>query len=183
MKSIAHDPVKLTLACAFLVLPAASLVRPPYPEYLWLQHVPTALASVAITLWDRRWPLGRGALACTLGMLALHVVGARYIYSLVPYDEWARTVIGIRPSEVLGLDRNHYDHVVHLAFGLLLVRPIREFLETYRGYGRRGAVVAWGVLAQRISMLCSDRARPNCVFPDRFGSRGDTTRKMLALSP
>ena len=57
MKSIAHDPVKLTLACAFLVLLAASLVRPPYPEYLWLQHVPTALASVAITLWDRRWPL------------------------------------------------------------------------------------------------------------------------------
>lgn len=153
MRPIANDSVKLTLAIVFGVVLAASLFKPPYPEFLWLQHIPTAIAVMAIPMWDRRCPLGRGTFACVLGMLVLHVIGARYIYSLVPYDTWTEVSVGMRLSDVFDLERNHYDRLVHLCFGLLLIWPIREFLETYKNYSRRGAIVIAVMATMTTSLL------------------------------
>jgi putative membrane protein len=50
--------------------------------------------------------------------MALHAVGAHYTYSLTPLGFWLQ--------DALGLERNHYDRLVHFAFGLLLVYPARE---------------------------------------------------------
>ena len=56
---------------------------------------------------------------------SLHLVGAHYTYSEVPYDEWIR---GHRPDPLLGLgwQRNHYDRLVHFLYGLLFAYPTRE---------------------------------------------------------
>lgn len=50
--------------------------------------------------------------------LVLHAVGAHYTYSLVP--------VGFTVQELLDLDRNHYDRLVHFGFGLLMSYPLRE---------------------------------------------------------
>lgn len=50
--------------------------------------------------------------------LVLHLVGAHYTYSEVPLFD--------RVKEWAGWERNHYDRVVHLGFGLLLAYPMRE---------------------------------------------------------
>jgi putative membrane protein len=60
------------------------------------------------------------------GFLCLHSVGAHYTYSEVPYDAWARALTGTGVNELTGWQRNHYDRLVHLAFGLLLGYPARE---------------------------------------------------------
>ena len=52
--------------------------------------------------------------------LVLHAVGSHYTYSLVP--------IGFTVQELFELDRNHYDRLVHLAFGLLFAYPLRELM-------------------------------------------------------
>ena len=52
--------------------------------------------------------------------LSLHLVGAHYTYSEVPLGFWVQ--------DALGLSRNHYDRLVHFAFGLLLAWPLRELL-------------------------------------------------------
>ncbi len=44
------------------------------------------------------------------------------------------------------------------------------------------AALAWGVLAQRMSMLSSESARPNCVIPAPWAASGAATRKMPAWS-
>ena len=49
----------------------------------------------------------------------LHVIGARYIYSYVPYKEFAVSV-GIVDSGFFQDPRNHYDRLVHFSFGILL---------------------------------------------------------------
>ena len=49
----------------------------------------------------------------------LHIIGARYIYSNVPYREWL-AAIGWGSSDVFQHSRNHYDRFVHFAFGVLL---------------------------------------------------------------
>jgi putative membrane protein len=52
--------------------------------------------------------------------LTLHTIGAHYTYSEVPLGFWLK--------EWLGLSRNHYDRIVHFAFGLLMAYPFREVL-------------------------------------------------------
>ncbi len=56
-----------------------------------------------------------GIVAFTL----LHVIGARYIYSYVPYKEWAVS-LGLVEKGFFHDPRNHYDRLVHFSFGALL---------------------------------------------------------------
>lgn len=82
--------------------------------------VPALLASL-------RWfPLSRLSWTLILLFLALHSVGAHYTYSEVPYDAWTQALFGFRLDEALGFERNHFDRLVHLSYGLLLAYPMRE---------------------------------------------------------
>lgn len=58
--------------------------------------------------------------------LALHSVGAHYTYSEVPYDAWFEALTGQKLNGLLGLERNHFDRLVHFSYGLLLAYPMRE---------------------------------------------------------
>jgi len=57
--------------------------------------------------------------------MSLHLVGAHYTYSEVPLGFWLQ--------EWLDLSRNHYDRIVHFAFGLLMAIPFRELLTRAAG--------------------------------------------------
>jgi putative membrane protein len=65
--------------------------------------------------------------------LSLHAVGAHYTYSLAPPGEWLR--------DWFSLDRNHYDRLVHFAFGLLLALPAWEMLRGVTGLRPSPAVL------------------------------------------
>jgi putative membrane protein len=65
--------------------------------------------------------------------MTLHVIGARWIYSYVPYDDWFRALTGITISEIIHSGRNHYDRFVHLMFGLLMFWPVKEAFEKWFG--------------------------------------------------
>jgi len=47
----------------------------------------------------------------------------------VPYDSWVRALSGHTLSEVLGLERNHYDRLVHFLYGLLITPAAIELLD------------------------------------------------------
>ena len=53
-------------------------------------------------------------------LLCLHECGAHYQYSDAVPGEWLK--------RLFHTERNHYDRVVHFAFGLLLSYPQREIL-------------------------------------------------------
>lgn len=94
-------------------------IQQPYPEIAPLQHIPTLLLLIASPWLLRRWPLSNGALASLVAFFLLHTLGGRYTYSNVPYDLWSEAVFGQSFSAQFGWTRNHYDRLVHLAFGLL----------------------------------------------------------------
>jgi putative membrane protein len=135
-----------------LALLLIAQVDQPYPAIEPLQHIPTALLLVAAPWLLRRWPLSTPALACIILFLALHTLGGRYIYSNVPYDEWARALTGRGLSEAFGWTRNHYDRLVHFAFGLLSTVPVAEVARRYGGLSRRGAMLA--VAGWVLSLSC-----------------------------
>ena len=105
-----------------------SCVHPPFPRQMLLQHFPTIIILITLPLLVRRHPVSDGTFACVVGFMLLHALGARYIYSYVPYDDWSKRLLGVSLSQLFDLRRNHYDRLVHLAFGLLAPRPVRELL-------------------------------------------------------
>jgi putative membrane protein len=129
------------MIAALVVAVALANVAQPYPDLAPLQHGPTVLLLIAAPWLLRRWPLSDRAVAGIALFLALHTLGARYIYSYVPYDDWARAVTGHDLSSALGWSRNGYDRLVHLGFGVLLTLPLAEGLWRHGGMGARTALL------------------------------------------
>ena len=89
----------------------------------------------------RKLTLSRVSYFLIFLFLSLHLVGAHYTYSEVPYDAWFASLTGRSFNELVGWERNNFDRVVHFCYGLLLAYPIREvFLRVIRLRG------FWGYL-------------------------------------
>ena len=134
------NSVKWTLLALLAAAVVLACLRPPYPEEMYLQHSPTIALLIALPLLSRRFPLSNAAFGCLVAFMLLHTLGGRYNYSNVPYDRWATAWLGHDLSSALGWSRNHYDRLVHFAFGLLWARPVCEVSERHFGIPRH---VAW----------------------------------------
>lgn len=94
---------------------AAWAVAPP-DRLTWLAENALFFAAVPVLVWTwYRFRLSNVSYTLVFLYLSLHLVGAHYGYSNVPFD-WVR----------LGTERNHYDRIVHFSFGLLMAYPVRE---------------------------------------------------------
>ena len=118
---------RIAWVVASFVLLGLSLIDPPFPREQLLQNGPTVVALLLLSVSAWRGRLSTPSLVCLLIFVWLHILGARYIYTFVPYDDWSRSACGTSVSELLGWERNHYDRLVHLCFGLLFVTPICEW--------------------------------------------------------
>ena len=119
---------------------AAAQIDQPFPELAPLQHGPTLILALAAPWALRRWPLTNGAVTCIFAFLLLHTLGGRYIYSYVPYDDWARAISGHDLSSRFGWHRNGYDRFVHFAFGALLIGPLAQTIHRYGSMSWRWSV-------------------------------------------
>jgi putative membrane protein len=87
----------------------------------WLLENLLALAAVAALLVTyRRFQFSTLSYLLITVFLSLHAVGAHYTYAEVPFGFWLQ--------EQVGLARNPFDRLVHFAYGLLLVYPLRQLL-------------------------------------------------------
>lgn len=135
------------LLVATLVATAASFWEAPYPSELRLQHVPTVIGLVALGVVAERGALSTSSIVCLLAFIWLHLIGARWIYSFVPYDQWCEKLCGMSLSEVFGWKRNHYDRLVHLASGILFVPPAWELIQ------QQGLTSRWWTAGLSISIV------------------------------
>ena len=70
----------------------------------------------------------------------LHVIGSHYTYAEVPW--------GVTLGECLGTDRNMYDRLVHMLFGVLLVYPVYEiYVRTVRSSAFWSYVVPFMIIS------------------------------------
>jgi integral membrane protein len=113
------DKTKLALALFVAFATIITCVNPIYPHEQLLQHIGTALLFIPLItdVFKKTMPMSAFAgLAC---FTILHVIGARYIYSYVPYKELAVS-LGLVDTGFFQDPRNHYDRLVHFSFGVLL---------------------------------------------------------------
>jgi putative membrane protein len=59
----------------------------------------------------------------------------------VPYDDWTRALFGADLSGALGWRRNHFDRLVHFAYGLCLAPVVLRYLHEVRGWRLRWAAL------------------------------------------
>jgi putative membrane protein len=126
-KVLPQDRYEQALFLFFVLFTIGSCIAPPYPEYLLLQHVPTFLGIIVLSYVSNRLAISRLSFTSIIVFLCLHTLGARYLYSYVPYDEWCEKWLGFNISQTFGFGRNHYDRLVHFSYGLLVAVPIQEF--------------------------------------------------------
>jgi putative membrane protein len=118
---------RLLFAAALLAI-AVSGIAPLQREDWLLENGLVALCLPLVAVDARRHRLSGLAYGLLLAMLLLHEVGAHYTYSLVPYDAWLRALGLPDTAGLFGGQRNHYDRLVHAAFGVLLPLPLVERL-------------------------------------------------------
>jgi putative membrane protein len=74
---------------------------------------------VPVLIWTyRRFQFSNLSYLLIALFLSLHAYGAHSTYAETPLGDWAR--------DHFGHSRNHYDRIVHFAFGLLMTYPLRE---------------------------------------------------------
>lgn len=103
-----------------------------YPTNTWLQVGPVAAGLPFAWRALSRAPISNASAACIAAFVLLHLLAARWSYSFVPYDAWL---------PVLATERNHFDRLVHFAFGMLAMAPMVEAGVRYWGLSPRMALV------------------------------------------
>jgi putative membrane protein len=99
----------------------------PYDRKDWaLENFLLVAFAIVLGCTYRAFPLSRVSYTLIFLFLCLHALGAHYTYAKVPYDAWTKQLFGESLNAVVGWQRNNFDRIVHLAYGLLLAYPIRE---------------------------------------------------------
>ena len=104
-------------------------IAPLYREDWFLENVLVLVAIPVLVRGHRTLPLSRRAYTGLFVFLMLHEVGAHYTYSLVPYDAAAHALAGTSVSGLLGFERNHFDRLMHLLYGILLTPAALDLVD------------------------------------------------------
>ncbi|MGW8128284.1 MAG: DUF2238 domain-containing protein [Stenotrophomonas sp.] len=111
------SPAKKAAFAGVLAVFLLTWIKPMWPLEQALHSSLTVVGLAALWWVDRRWPLDVGAFAAICGFVALHCIGARWLYSNVPYEAWLQALTGWSPGAAFGWQRNHFDRLIHLLYG------------------------------------------------------------------
>jgi putative membrane protein len=123
-----HGPV-LAMAAWLVLLWLITAIEPFDRRDWFLENLLVFFYGGLLLLTYRRFRFSVLSYLLFTVFISLHLVGAHYTYSEVPFGFWLQ--------DALGLVRNHYDRIVHFSFGLLIAYPLREWLLRVTGV-RRG---------------------------------------------
>ena len=91
-----------------------------------VENVIMFLGAIYLIASYKKEPFSNNAYFLIFIFCLLQTVGAHYTYALVPAGDWV--------SDMLGIERNHYDRLVHFSFGFLLALPLIEILKSQVNY-------------------------------------------------
>jgi putative membrane protein len=104
----------------YILFWAAMGLMPTNPSAWLLLNLLPVLFVAGLAFSHHRFPLSDMSYVCIAVFLTLHAVGSHYTYARVPAGFWLQ--------QLLDVQRNHFDRLVHFGFGFLMVYPLREVL-------------------------------------------------------
>lgn len=129
-----------------------TFINPIYPHDQMLQHAGTLLLMIPIVYDVLKDRMPYTAFLGLALFTILHIIGARYIYSNVPYKEWFMST-GIVGANFFTDSRNYYDRFVHFMFGFLLFPYLVFLCRKWLKFGDILAIVFSWFFIQTGSMI------------------------------
>jgi len=126
LRRIPHPRLLALLGSLFAVVVIVSGIGAHYPHDWLLENALVVVLVTGLVVTYRSLPFSRLSYLLIFSFLCLHELGAHWTYAEVPYNDWTRALFGRSLNDMLGLERNHFDRLVHFLYGLLLTYPIRE---------------------------------------------------------
>ncbi len=126
LSNISPARYALILAAVLAVVISLSAWGAHYPHDWMMENILVAVFVAGMAALHKRLTLSRISYTLIFLFLCLHELGAHWTYAEVPYNDWTRSLFGRSLNEMLGWQRNHFDRLVHFAYGFLLAYPIRE---------------------------------------------------------
>ena len=117
-----------SLLLLFLIL-VVSCINPIYPREMYLQHSATIAVAVFLIYSAIKNNLSNTSFILIVVFMIFHIIGARWIYSNTPYDQWISYLTGFDINSYFGFKRNHYDRLIHFLFGFLILIPLQEIFQ------------------------------------------------------
>ncbi len=108
---------------ALAVLTIAVIIASIHPlefEAYLLHQAGTVFMLVLLLFTQKKIGMSFYSFVLYLIFLLIHIIGAHYLYSYVPYNEWLIQLFNFDLNQSMGWSRNMYDRLVHLACGVLL---------------------------------------------------------------
>lgn len=155
----------------------------PYDRMDWfLENLLVFVYGIILAVTYRRFRFSNRSYALFTVFITLHLIGAHYTYSETPLGYWLK--------DMFSLDRNHYDRLVHFAYGLLAAYPIRELLLRAAGL-RKGwssfisvnVILAFSAFFEVLEAVIAELVNPD-LGAAYLGTQGDIwdAQKDMALA-
>jgi len=167
------------LLLAYIIVWTVTAIRPLHREDWLLENLLVFASCPVLFALYRYRILSNLSYVLLFLFFSLHAVGAHFTYTEMPLGNWLR--------DGLHLNRNHYDRVVHLAFGLLMAYPLREVL--IRAAGARDGwscilsvhvIAGWSALYEIMEGIVGNLVRPElgAAFTGLQGDIWDAQKDM-----
>jgi putative membrane protein len=145
--------IKILIGGVIVLFGIITCIHPVFPNEQFLQHVGTLLLLMIPVMDIKSNRLSMTSFICVSLFIGIHILGARYIYSFVPYNDWFKALFHIDLNTLFLTTRNHYDRIVHLFFGVLAFPYLYELLDRNKGLNRfLKVLIVWSFI-QSFSMM------------------------------
>ena len=128
-------------------------ISPSNREYLYLNNIGTLFLFFLMIVDIRKNVLSKIGFIGLLIFSVLHSVGACYLYTNVPYNDWMSYLFDFDFDSFFGFERNHYDRLVHFLFGVLLLASSRDLILKLSKFNSKQALFVAFLSIQAFSMV------------------------------
>ena len=107
----------------FLFLWVGTFINTPNRANWYTENILTFVFLLALTISYKKFTFSDLSYTMMTIYLLLHIYGAEYTYAENPFGYWLK--------DILHLNRNYYDRIVHYSFGFLLTYPMRDYFNNH----------------------------------------------------
>jgi len=128
---LSNKALYITLTLLFAITWIWAAINPLHPDD-WLIENVLVILFIPLLVWTSRYFIFSNISYIMIALfMILHVIGSHYTYAEVPF--------GVNLGQWVGTDRNMYDRLVHLLFGMVFSYPLFEFLK--KNIGLKGFIL------------------------------------------
>lgn len=145
--------LKTGVVLFLLLMGLLTLINPPYPHEMYLQHSGTVLLLAILIIDIKKNYLYLSSFLGIAAMTGIHIFAARWLYTYVPYNEWFKELFNFDFQAYFGFKRNHFDRFVHFLFGIFVWPFLIQVLGSWRNLKRIQVILIAWLMIQTSAMI------------------------------